>query len=300
MARAKYINPYTDFGFKKLFGEEANKDLLIDFLNQLLPEVHQIKELNFSNVEKFGDLVTDRKAIFDINCISITGERFVVEMQKAKIQFFKDRALFYTTFPIKEQAQKGRDWSFQLAPIYFIAILDFYYDEDKELAKFKRDVQLKDQDCEVFFDKLTFTFLQMPAFNKKPHELETKQDKWMYFLKHLEDFEQIPAILKEPIFEKAFNVARIANFNQKELTDYERSLLSYWDMVNAVTTAGIEGKEIGMEIGMKKGMKKGITKGKIEMIINGHKAGISLDVLSQMSGKTTEEVEEIIKNAGLQ
>jgi len=140
----KYINPYTDFGFKKLFGAEGNKDLLADFLNQLLPENRQIAELNFRNSEQLPDMPLERKAIlalslveaFDINCISTSGERFIVEMQKAKIHFFKDRSLFYVTFPIREQAQKG-EWSFRLTPVYFIAILDFEYDEAEEQRKFR-------------------------------------------------------------------------------------------------------------------------------------------------------------------
>ncbi len=98
----KYINPYTDFGFKKLFGEEANKDLLTDFLNQILPPKHQIKTLTFKNPDHLGEFVGERKAVFDIFCEGENGEKFIVEMQKAKMQFFKDRAIFYTTFPIRE------------------------------------------------------------------------------------------------------------------------------------------------------------------------------------------------------
>jgi len=233
--QSRYINPYTDFGFKKLFGEEANKDLLVDFLNQLLPDKHQIKELSFQNAEQLHDVSVDRKAIFDIHCISKTGERFIVEMQKAKIKFFKDRALFYTTFPIKEQAKKG-DWNFRLDQIYYIAILDFFYDEEEEKAKVRREVELKDQDCKVFYDKLQYIFLQMPAFNKKEHELKTHYDKWLYFLKNLEDFDEIPAILREPIFEKAFKTAEIANLNKKEFDKYEKSRLSYLELVNVVKT----------------------------------------------------------------
>ena len=132
---SKYINPYTDFGFKKLFGEEANKDLLIDFLNQLLPEHHQIAELEFRNSESLADMSHERKAIFDIHCQSKSGEKFIVEMQKAKVNFFKDRSLFYSTFPIREQAKRG-EWDFRLTPIYMIAILDFRYDEEEERQKF--------------------------------------------------------------------------------------------------------------------------------------------------------------------
>lgn len=233
---SKFLNPYTDFGFKKLFGEEANKDLLIDFLNQLLPEHHQIQYLDFRNTEIMGDFVEERKAIFDVFCMSATGERFIVEMQKAKTHFFKDRSLFYVTFPIREQSQKGL-WNFKLTPIYFIAVLDFVYDEAEDKRKFRRDVVLKDQDGDVFFDKLNFKFLQMPLFHKKETELLTKFDKWCYFLKHLEDMDNIPAILNEPIFQKAFETAELAGMTENERNFYEESLMSYRDMQNALDTA---------------------------------------------------------------
>lgn len=233
---SKFLNPYTDFGFKKLFGEEENKDLLIDFLNQLLPEHHQIQYLDFRNTEIMGDFVEERKAIFDVFCMSATGERFIVEMQKAKTHFFKDRSLFYVTFPIREQSQKGL-WNFKLTPIYFIAVLDFVYDEAEDKRKFRRDVVLKDQDGDVFFDKLNFKFLQMPLFHKKETELLTKFDKWCYFLKHLEDMDNIPAILNEPIFKKAFETAELAGMTENERNFYEESLMSYRDMQNALDTA---------------------------------------------------------------
>ncbi|UCH95559.1 MAG: Rpn family recombination-promoting nuclease/putative transposase, partial [Candidatus Aminicenantes bacterium] len=203
--KARYVNPYTDFGFKKLFGEEANKDLLKDFLNELMPAKHKIVELNFKNTEQWGVIAAERKAIFDIHCENANGERFIIEMQKAKIKFLKDRAMFYTTFPIREQAEKG-DWDFKLNPIYCVALLDFKYDEHREKKDFIRNVQLKDQYCQVFYEKLTYVFIEMPRFTKKEHELETHFDKWLYFLKNLEDFENIPGILKEKIFEKAFHV----------------------------------------------------------------------------------------------
>ena len=98
----KYINPYTDFGFKKLFGTEANKDLLIDFLNELVEKEHKIKDLTFDNTEKWGGSKEDRRAIFDIHCTTVSGEKIIIEMQKAKINFFKDRSVFYSTFPIRE------------------------------------------------------------------------------------------------------------------------------------------------------------------------------------------------------
>lgn len=254
---AKYINPYTDFGFKKLFGEEANKDLLLDFLNQLLPAHHQIADLNFKNVENLPDLPAERKAIFDIHCKAITGEHFIVEMQKAKVNFFKDRSLFYLTFPIREQAKQG-EWDFELTPIYMIAILDFKYDEEEEKLKFLRHVQLKDQDCEVFYDKLHFKFIQMPLFTKKEHELETHFDKWIYFLQKLETFDDIPAILKEPIFEKAFKTAEVANMTPEQRDEYEQSRMSYIELKEVANTATMEGRK-KRELEIAKELKKNLV-----------------------------------------
>jgi predicted transposase/invertase (TIGR01784 family) len=248
---SKYINPYTDFGFKKLFGEEANKDLLIDFLNQLLPPIHQIASLEFRNSEILGEMVHERKAIFDIHCESYSGEKFIVEMQKAKVNFFKDRSLFYATIPIREQAKKG-NWDFRLTPVYMIAILDFQYNENEERQKFLRSVNLKDQDGDVFNDKLTFKFIQMPLFVKGENELESHFDKWIYFLKKLESFDEIPKILDEPIFEKAFSVAELAKMTPQQYEQYQESLLTYIEVKEVVKTAEADGeKKKALEIAKK-------------------------------------------------
>jgi predicted transposase/invertase (TIGR01784 family) len=257
--KARYVNPYTDFGFKKLFGEEANKELLKDFLNELLPVEHKIVALNFKNTEQWGIIATERKAIFDIHCENANGERFIIEMQKAKIKFLKDRAMFYATFPIREQAEKG-EWDFELNPIYCVAIMDFKYDEEREKKDYIRNVQLKDQYCQVFYNKLTYVFIEMPRFTKEEHELETHFDKWLYFLKNLEDFKNIPNILKEEIFEKAFHVAEIANFTPEQLAQYEESLKAYRDLKGVVDTSYEEGKAEGRveeKIEMAKAMKEG-------------------------------------------
>jgi predicted transposase/invertase (TIGR01784 family) len=283
---AKYINPYTDFGFKKLFGEEANKDLLIDFLNQLLPTHHQIQDLSFRNPENMPDLPNDRKAIFDIHCKSTTGEHFIVEMQKAKIKYFKDRSTPLFISPhlgglrgVRDQAQKG-EWNFKLQPIYFVALLDFEYDETEEkLRKFRRDVSLKDQDGDIFFDKLHFKFLQMPLFKKQEHELENKFDKWCYFLKNLEDFDHIPTILNEPIFQKAFETAELANLTPEQRDKYELSLMQYREMYSVVETA-LEEQQIEMA-------KKMIS------------AGSTNEFVTQITNLNTEYIEKLRQELNL-
>lgn len=281
---SKYFNPYTDFGFKKLFGEEASKDLLIDFLNQLLPQQHQIAELSFKNPENMADTTKERKAIFDVFCQSASGERFIVEMQKAKVKYFKDRSLFYSTFPIREQGEKGV-WDFKLLPVYFIAILDFQYDEREEESKFRRDVCLKDQDGDVFYDKLHFKFLQMPLLTKEEHELETHFDKWVYFLKNLEDLDHIPAILNEPIFQKGFEIAELSHLNNEQYDRYLESVLEHNEAKASLDTAFEDGE------------KKGKIKGKIEAMQSVAKVlkaqGIAVSVITLSTGLTEQEIENL-------
>ena len=207
-----YFDPTTDFGFKQLFGKEANKDLLIDFLNSMLPLDCQAVSLTFKQTEQHPDLEDDRKAIFDILCENQHGESFIIEMQKSRITHFIDRSIFYVTFPIQSQAPKGR-WNFELKRVFFIGILNFSYDSNIEHWKKRqllRPFDLRDNNGVLMSDKLHFKLLQLPFFKKKPHQLKTRFDKWCYFLKNLESFDIIPKILNEPIFMKAFDVATVA------------------------------------------------------------------------------------------
>lgn len=238
--KAKYINPFTDFGFKKIFGEEASKPMLIDFLTNLLPESN-IVDLTFKDKEKLGQSEEDRKAIYDIYCEDNKGEKIIVELQKAKQNYFKDRTIYYSTFPIQEQADRG-NWNYQLKSVYCVGILDFQFEEEKlGVGEVIHTVQLKDQNNQLFYDKLKFVYLEMPHFTKQEHELETRLDKWLYFIKHLEDFQNIPEIFNDEIFEKAFQKAEIAKFSEDERHDYEQSLKIYRDLKNVIDTAFDEG-----------------------------------------------------------
>ena len=113
----RYISLLTDFGFKRIFGTAPNKDLLINFLNSLFDGKQVIKDVKYLNTEHFGDNTSSRKAIFDVYCEGENDEKFIVEMQNAYQDFFKDRSLFYSTFPIREQAKKGADWDFKLSRV---------------------------------------------------------------------------------------------------------------------------------------------------------------------------------------
>jgi predicted transposase/invertase (TIGR01784 family) len=225
-----YLNPFTDFGFKKIFGEEASKPLLIDFLNSLLPAHSQIKTLTFKNLEQLPKTEPERKAVYDIFCENEKGEQFIVELQKVKQSYFKDRTVFYSTFPIQEQAEKG-EWDFRLTAVYCISILDFRLNDhlENEATNFISKVYLKDQNNTIFYDKLAYFFLEMPNFKKKENELENRLDQWLYFIKHLEDFQNIPSIFKDEVFAQAFETARIAKLKEEEMNAYQQSLKALRD-----------------------------------------------------------------------
>jgi predicted transposase/invertase (TIGR01784 family) len=260
--RAKYINPYTDFGFKKIFGEEASKPLLMQFLNSLLPKNHIIRNLSFKSTEQLGQTELDRKAIYDIYCESKTGEKFIVELQKAKQNYFIDRTIYYSTFPIREQAQKG-EWDYNLKAVFCIGILDFTFDDPKtKKPTVIHRVKLKNQENNVFYDKLSYIYLEMPHFDKEEKECKTRLEKFLYFLKHLEDFENIPEIFKgEILFEKAFERAEIAKFTQAELHNYEMSLKVFRDLKNTMDYAVEEALKEGELKGIEKALKKMIASG---------------------------------------
>ena len=248
--------------------------------------------MQFKNPENLPDLPLERKAIFDIYCQSVTGEDFIVEMQKAKLHFFKDRALFYSTFPVREQAKKG-DWDFKLTPIYYIAILDFKYDEHEEKQKLLREVALRDQEGYLFYDKLHFKFVQMPLFSKQAHELETHFDKWLYFLKNLDNFDHIPSILNEPLFQKAFDTLEEANLTPEQLEQYQKSLLIYWELKGVVDTARGEGKEEGLKEGLQKGHEEGKLAGILQVAKNMKQQSLDVEIIQQETGLTPDDIKKL-------
>ena len=272
----RYINPLTDFGFKRLFGTEPNKNLLIDFLNVILPIEHRVKDLTYRSTENLGNSPLDRKAVFDLYCQSEKGGKFIVEMQKAKHNYFKDRSIYYASFPIQDQASKG-DWNYKLAPVYTIGILDFVFDEDKNDDAFLHIVELKDQDCKVFYEKLKFIYLELPKFKKNVDQLNDHFDKWLFLLKHLPELEEPPLPLQENIFMQLFEVARITNFSPAEREAYENSLKYYRDMNGVIETA--------REEGIQEGKAQGVQEGKSSLL---------LKLLSRKLGSIPDEIKVLL------
>ena len=250
-----FMNPYTDFGFKKLFGTEPNKDILISFLNSMFEGDRQpIVDLEYINTEQLGSYYGERSSVFDVNCKTADGSQFVVEMQRSDQPYFKDRTVYYAASAIVKQAPRGQ-WDYKLSDVVVVGILDFVfpnneYGEDSYVHR----VRLKDtEDHHEVYRKLTFYYVEMPKFTKKEDELETMRDKWLYVVKNICYLMEQPKALREAVFTHFFEEARIGMFNEEARFAYMESQKHYWDNMNTLDYAYEKGKELGMAEGIEQG-----------------------------------------------
>ena len=302
----RYLNPLTDFGFKRLFGTEMNKELLISFLNALFHN-KDIRDVSYLNSEQLGDSEDDRRSVFDVYCEDAQGDKFVVEMQNVYQEFFKDRSVYYATIPIRDQGKKG-DWDFELKAVYTVGVLNFCLTDDPE--HYVHEVKLVDLGTkEVFYDKLTFAYIEIPKFNKDEEHLDTMWDKWMFVLRNLSHLMDRPPALQERVFTRLFEQAEIAKLSKTELRNYTYGMDTLRDYKNGLATAkkqGIalgrqEGIHLGRQEGIALGTEKGIALGKEEGIALGKQEGIALT--SRKIALSLKEmgmsVPDIIKATGL-
>jgi predicted transposase/invertase (TIGR01784 family) len=260
----------------------------------VLGGAEQVIDLTFQNTEHLPQGgIKQRKAVFDIYCTNDKGEHFIVEMQKAKQNYFKERSIYYSTFPMQQQAKKG-DWDFNLKAVYCIGILDFVFSEHKDLEDVIHTVQLKTHRNQVFYDKLKFVYVEMPHFNKNLEQLENHCDRWLYFIKNLDTLEDIPELFCDDIISKGFEVARIAALSQKERVSYESSLKEYRDFFSVMKTAKQEGLDEGIIIGEARGEARGEVRGEAKAIesvaITMIKAGMSDQQIGSLTKLSISEI----------
>ena len=286
--KVRYIDPLSDWGFKRLFGTEVNKDFLRAFLQDLFPD-KEISDITYMKPENQGLTRSDRQAVFDVACRTVGGERFIVEMQKRNQERFRERCLYYATFPIQEQAVKG-DWNYSMSPVYMVSIMDF------ELIHGVRNVEVneisgtdkrifryslrEDNTGELMTDRLKFVFIEIGNFSKEAEdskeaeELVTGTDKWMYVLKNLARLTDRPAGLQERIFIKLFEAAEIAAFSPEERKQYEHDMMTENDYRNTIEFAKDKAREEGMHEGLRRGLDEGMQKGLNEGMQRGLNEGM--------------------------
>ena len=300
----QYAELLCDFMFKRLFGSETNKDVLIGFLNMLLEDV-EIVDVDFIPTEHLGLTEEDRKVIFDISCRCKDGRSIIIEMQKGYQKHFRKRAVYYTTYPISEQGRQahelylkrkaeaeaaGKDfdkkfeWDYDLKPVTVVAILNFQFGHEAGWPKdrYHSSYRLREDNChEVMTDTLRFVFLELGRFKKRIWELETVFDKWMYLLKHMHEMVAVPKEFSDPLFTRLFLLAEINKFTAEEHKQYKKSLelMSDWD--NIINSTAERSREEGREEERAKVVK--------EMLAD----GMSVDKIAQYTKLSVEEIEAL-------
>ena len=284
---SKYLNPLTDYGFKRIFGNESYKDVLIDFLNKLVSEQGRVVDVTYLNSEQLGNKENDRKVVFDIYCKTDCGKHFIVEMQKVWHANFKERSIYYSTFPIQAQAVKGI-WDFKLNAVFTIAIMDFILFDDDE--HYHHDIQLMEKRTgKVFYDKLSYIYLELPKFTKSLEELETNFERWIYLLKNLPKLENRPPELMGKEFDRLFQAAEVSRLTPTEMREYNKSIEE--DAFVQIVLG--QHRERAKKEGIAKGMEKGKKEEKLSMAINCLHFGLSLEDTSKLTGLPVDEIAKL-------
>ena len=263
-----------------LFGREVEKELLIDFLNDLLVGEHIITDIQFLNNEQQPEVKTERGIIYDIYCVTDTGERIIVEMQKREQPYFKDRALFYLSRAITQQAKKGV-WDFQLDAVYGVFFMNFVMDKDMP-AKIRTDIILSDRDTgKLFNNKFRQIFIELPNFSKEEDECENDFERWIYILKHMDTLDRMPFKARKAVFERLEKLASKANMTQEERAQYEEEWKIYNDYFNT------------LDFAEQKGRREGRQEVLIETARKFKEMGFTTEMIAKGTGLSKEEIEKL-------
>ncbi|EOR95620.1 hypothetical protein ADIARSV_1226 [Arcticibacter svalbardensis MN12-7] len=287
----RYIDPLTDWGFKRLFGSERNKDFLKDFLNDLFEGEKHIADIEYLPNNHTADPLDSNQTILDLTCTDHTGEQFIVELQCGKKHCFRERSLYNTSRLIHEKFSVGKESnSYELKDVYLIAILDFNL-EQVFFKKYLHDICLMDKETgEVFSNKLRYKFLELPNFIKRPDELETGLDRWFYLLKHMSHLERRPPFFNKRIFEKVFQVSKISTLTKVEQIAYSESLKQKQEYENVFSNAGQEAEKRKYT----EGKQEGIQATKIETARKLKGKGYSFTDISELTDLSILEVEKLL------
>ena len=289
---AKFINPFTDVGFKRIFGQEINKDLLIDFLNALLVGERQVKDIQFLDKELLPEYDKDRSLIYDIYCTDENGEQFIVEMQNREHVNFRERTLFYLSQAIARQGERGTDWKFSLTAVYGVFFLNFRLTDLPH--KLRTDIVLADRDThELFTDKMRYIFLELPSFNKEENECENDFERWIYVLKNMETLQRLPFKARNAVFQRLEQIVDIAAMSKEDRMKYDESIKVYRDRLAIMEFERLKGEQQGFLKGEQQGFLKGEHKKQIEIARNLKQAGMANDFIAQMTGLLPETVAQI-------
>ena len=298
---AKFINPFTDVGFKRIFGQEFSKPLLLDFLNSLLEGEKHIVNLTFLDKEQPALYDEDRSLIYDIYCETDEGEHIIVEMQNKSQPYFKSRSIYYISESIARQGERGSSWNYAIDSVYLIAFLNFIPLDFKQ--QFRTDVVLAEKNTvDQFSDKLRMIYLQLPLFKKEADECENQVERWIYLLKNMETLSRLPWAAQSAVFKKLESIADVGAMSRDERLKYDEALRKYRDTISVFEGARMDGLMEGRMEGRKEGRKEGLMEGRMEGRMEGQRSekmenarkmktyGLALDMIAEITGLSIEEV----------
>ena len=281
---AKYINPFTDVGFKRIFGQELSKPLLLDFLNSLFEGEKRIVNLTFLDKEQPALVEEDRSLIYDIYCETDEGEKIIVEMQNKAQPFFKNRSIYYVSESIARQGERGSSWNYEIDSVYLVAFLNFSPLDFKK--QFRTDVVLAEKDTkEQFSDKLRMIYLQLPLFKKEAEECENQVERWIYLLKNMETLNRLPWAAQSAVFKKLESIADVGGMTRAERLQYDEALKKYRDTISVFEGVRLEGR---ME-----GNAEGRLEEKIAIARNLKSMGMSISDVSKATGLSEEGIKAL-------
>jgi predicted transposase/invertase (TIGR01784 family) len=293
----RYLNPRNDTVFRKLFGTEDNKDVLIRFLNTILELKDQslIEDVDFMNPWQAPRIDGAKQSIVDVLVKDKRNVRYIVEMQVCHTADFTKRAQYYTAKTYVDQMKAGHGYR-GLNSVFFIAIADHILFPDKAAYKSLHlmcDQSTGENDLEAF----RFTFIELPKFKKSLKELSSVEDQWLYFLKHAEEVSDMPATVDDSALQKAYHAIESMGWDERELAAYEDSQLAVYDEQSRRDWAeqqmekGIQkGLEKGLEKGREEGLKKGADQAKIDIARSMLAKQIPVQVIAECTGLSEHDI----------
>ena len=278
----RYLDPKNDLTFRKVFGQHPR--LLKSFLNALLPLTVPIKDLEYLPAELVPEVPLLKYSIVDVRCIDEQGRQFIVEMQMLWTDSFKTRVLFNASKAYVRQLDKGIEYK-ELQPVYALSLVNQVFEHDmEEFYHHYKIVHLANND--KVLEGLEFVFVEIPKFKAANFNEKRLQVLWLRYLSEIKNATETisPELLEVLEIREAIELLQESAYSKSELIAYDK----YWDSISIERTlladSFVEGKQIGKIEGIE------------FMIVNGFKAGIPIESLSNMAQITPEKVNEILRN----
>ena len=263
----KYADLLNDEVFKLVFGRESTKDVMIEFLNQVILD-RKIVDLEFIDKEMHPIERDAKGTVYDMFCKTDDGSRIIVEVQRRKQPFYPERALYYSTFQIQRQVEAGAEY-YDFLPVYVVSILDFVMDDDPQSNAVRTAYRLyEDNSHKLLTDRVTFIFIELPKFTKTVEELDGNILEGMYFcFKNMTELESRPEVLDHQIFTKIFDVTELYNMDQDTRDKVLENMTTERDLRNQMIYAREEGREEGITLAIKNMADSGLTAEQIAEIM---------------------------------